>query len=181
MDWLTVATRAIDSDSYGAAATRALAAYAEAQRSDVGRGLAALESLFRDPSGFGYVSQWGLIVTTFVHGLLRQEMGRLLLSSGRLPEARSYFESLTYPTWEVNVGVAEACLGEVYERLGEPEMAARHYERLAWWWQNGEPAYRAVAEQGRRAAARMQTTSNADDAVATEGLCERALSPVGQE
>jgi len=166
--------------SYGAAAARSLEAYAEARQGDVGNGLAALESVLGDPSGFEYVTPEGLITTTFVHSLLRQEMGRLLLSSGRLAEAESYFESLTYPIWELNVGLAEACLGEVHERLGEPELAVGHYQRLAWWWQNGEPAYRAVAELGRRAAKRLETSgADGGESAATDGLCERAFSPEG--
>jgi tetratricopeptide (TPR) repeat protein len=180
LDWLTAATRGMDPGSYGAAAAHALEAYAEARRSDVSTGVDAMERLMSDPAGFGYVTTEGLITTTFVHGLLRQELGRLLLSSGRLEEAERYFDSLTYPIWELNVGLAEACLGEVHERLGEPELAARHYRRLAWWWQNGEPPYRAVAEQGRLAATRLEEYGvNGSESATTDGLCERAFSPEG--
>ncbi|MEE8550170.1 MAG: tetratricopeptide repeat protein, partial [Gemmatimonadota bacterium] len=93
-------------------------------------------------------------VRSFAHGVLRFELGRLLLELGRAREAEPYFRSLEFISGFVGPQV-EFYLGQVYEALDDPEEAKLHYARFVRRWEDCDPELRPLWERGRQALARL--------------------------
>ena len=77
----------------------------------------------------------------------------LLLNLGRYEEALLWYEPFA-ASCEFNIefcAPARFRMGEIYERLGEPEMAARHYMRFLKLWHDCDPELQPYVDQAQRA------------------------------
>jgi tetratricopeptide (TPR) repeat protein len=119
---------------------RALAAQ---RRGDSAEALGEMRAVIQE-----YPNAWG---TSF----MRLEVGHRLLAAGDLPSAARYLESIGGFSWMMMPALTEYDLGRIYERLGQREQARYHYGRMVRWWQDADPEFKPLWEEGRRALARV--------------------------
>ena len=144
-------------DSLEAAESRALAralrGYAALRRGEGETAIRELGAALPELPGIGPE-----FVRTHTHAVLRHELGRLFLELGRAQEAEPYFRSVEFEPQVVGSQV-EFYLGQVYEALGDPEEAKRHYARFVRLWENCDPELRPLWERGREALERLTRES----------------------
>lgn len=140
-------------DSLGAAESatfaQALRGYAALRRGEDETAIRELRAALPELPGIGPE-----FVRSETHAVLRHELGRLLLELGRAEEAEPYFRSLEFPAAVVGAQL-EFNLGQVYEALGDPEEAKRHYARFVRFWEDCDPELRPLWERGREALERL--------------------------
>jgi tetratricopeptide (TPR) repeat protein len=83
----------------------------------------------------------------------------LLEKAGRLEEAVRWYGSLGQASGDGYVYLAAKHLkmGELYERMGDRETAAKHYTRFVELWQDCDPEFRPMVEEVRDRITRLET------------------------
>lgn len=116
----------------------------------------ALAILTRRPPGIWF--GWAVTHPFPGHDLSRFRHAQLLEAAGRLRDALGW-----YAGFEEN-GIHDLMLAApahfrsagIYERLGEPDQAARHYARVIQLWQDADPELQPVVSAARRALERLR-------------------------
>jgi serine/threonine-protein kinase len=94
--------------------------------------------------------------------LLRFQAARRLYDSGKLSEARRYFESFDNSWAPVMYAVNQYYLGRIAEELDDPDAAREHYARTVRWWKDCDPELQPLREQARQALSRLTAESPAN-------------------
>jgi hypothetical protein len=76
------------------------------------------------------------------------EVGKLLLSAGRLDQAEPRLLGVTASPWLRVLG--EWYLGRLAELRGDPAATREHYGRVVRWWHDCDPELRPLWEEARR-------------------------------
>ena len=81
----------------------------------------------------------------------------LLREAGQDQEALRWYEnSVTVSPYEVVfLPISHLRRGEIYERLGEPENALRHYSEVVEYWRNADPELQTIVNDVRTRIARL--------------------------
>jgi class 3 adenylate cyclase/tetratricopeptide (TPR) repeat protein len=83
----------------------------------------------------------------WLHAMLRYDLGRWLLASGRAQEAIPYLQSVS--RFQFLQTRAELQLGRAYEETGEIGEARLSYRRFLRWWKESDPELRPLLDEGR--------------------------------
>ena len=131
-------------------ALRAHLAWARGQPAEA---LAALDRM--NPEDWWQSVPRSLFFALSAERFLRAEA---LAALGRHREAIRWYETLGPGSQPeiVYLPARHLRLAELYERLGQPDSAAAHYERLAELWRDGDPEVRPVVDSATTRAARLR-------------------------
>jgi hypothetical protein len=149
-----------EGDSTDAEITRgmeqALQAYALWRR---GRGEEAAP-LLKDAQRRATGVKWGLAQ---VNALIRFWLGKLLLETGQPAEAEGYLaarENELQFAWLWQDPIRELYLGQIYEKLEQPERARQAYSAFAEGWAGADPEVQSLVEEAKRKAEQLATRSD---------------------
>ncbi|UCC84725.1 MAG: hypothetical protein JSW46_07335 [Gemmatimonadota bacterium] len=93
-----------------------------------------------------------------MHRFERWLRAEVLYDLGRIHEARDWYEGFAVGGELLDqafTAPARFRLGDIYERLGDPERAASHYNRFLQRWQDCDPELRPQLEAAQRALERL--------------------------
>jgi serine/threonine-protein kinase len=131
---------------------RTVRAQAALDRGEIESALGLLESLNLEP-------HWGGTYRSpfFTQLHARFLLAEVLLATGRHEDALRWFASLggTSSFALAYVAPAHRRRAEIYERMGESEQAAHHYNRFVALWENCDPELRPLVEEAERQLARL--------------------------
>ncbi len=126
---------------------RTVRAQVALERGDIESALALLEVLNLEP-------QWGGTYRSpfFTQLHTRYLLAEVLLAAGRDEEALRWFASLggTSSLALSYVAPAHRRRAEIYERMGQSEQAAHHYNRFMGLWENCDPELRPLVDEAER-------------------------------